>query len=134
MRTHFLNKLSIAGREKVLALEPEFDFYKAGEVSSLTIDFRTSEFPSISMTLDYTAEGRRFQLMMQLDGVRELVLPKMTPFLFLPELEIEDVKGRMMEGIRFEVVSHFERSFICACEDIVVLEFRPLSGGTPIPG
>lgn len=114
MRTHFLNQLSIMGRESVLALEPSFDFYRAKRILNLSIDFDPTaddELPSLRLVAEYVGNTRRYTLTILLESVRELLLPEMNPLLFLPELEIEDLKDRMMEGIRFEVISQFERRF-----------------------
>jgi hypothetical protein len=46
--------------------------------------------------------------------------------LFLPELEIEDVRDRMLEGIHYEAVSQFERAFTCSCRSISILAFDPI--------
>lgn len=129
MRTHFLNQLSITGRESALALEPSFDFYRAKRVLNLSIDFDPAaddELPSLRLVAEYVGNTRRYTLTMLLESVRELLLPEMNPLLFLPELEIEDLEDRMMEGIRFEVISQFERSFRCTCRNITIIDFQPL--------
>ena len=127
MRTHLLSRLEIAGREKALALELEFDFYRAKRVLKLEIDFDgDSELsPSLRLDLGYEAGPIRYKLGLLFEDVRELTLPTMTPLLFLPELEIEDVRERMMEGVRFEVISHFERAFRCTCGNMSILFFEP---------
>lgn len=129
MRTHLLNQLSIMGREAALALEPRFDFYRVKRVLNLSVDFDPAtddDLPSLRIVAEYVGDVRRYALTVLLEGVRELLLPEMTPSLFLPELEIEDVSDRMMEGIRFEVISHFEHSFRCTCRNIAIVDFRPL--------
>lgn len=128
MRTHFLSRLEIAGREKALALEPEFDFYRAKRVLRLEIDF-DGDFevsPSLRLDLGYEAGPKSYKLGLLFEDVRELALPTMAPLLFLPELEIEDVRERMMEGVRFEAISHFERAFRCTCGNISILFFEPI--------
>ncbi len=110
----------------VLSIEPNFDFYRADRVSRLVIE----SSGSVRMVLDLAYEGPRqtYDLRLAFDGIRELVLPPMSPLMFLPELELEDVSASMLEGIRFEAVSQFERRFRCACLEISVLEFRPIGG------
>lgn len=127
MRTHFLNQLPISGREKALALEPEFDFYRATKVLRLEIEFggEAETLPSLRLDLAYEAGPRRYKLGVLLEDVRELVVPTMTPMLFVSELEIEDLRERMMEGARFEMVSHFERALRCTCGNIAILFFEP---------
>jgi hypothetical protein len=119
--------MALAGRDKVLALEPNFDFYNVDRVLSLTVDFELDELPSVQLVANYSnPDGRRFRLSIQLQGVRRLVLPEISsPFLSLPELEIEQIADRGMEGIRFEVVSHLERAFQCFCRDITIVDFVP---------
>ena len=128
MRTHFLNRLMIKGREKALALEPEFDFYRAKRVLKLEIDFDgdSEALPSLRLDLNYDAGSRRhYKLGLLFEDVRELALPTMAPLLFVPELEIEDLRERMMEGVCFEAISHFERAFRCTCGNISILSFQP---------
>jgi hypothetical protein len=127
MRTHLLGHLEIAGRDIALALEPEFDFYRASPVLKLEIDFDgdSEVSPSLRIDLGYEAGQRRYKLGLLFEDIRELALPTMTPLLFLPELEIEDFRERMMEGIRFEAISHFERAFRCTCGNISILFFEP---------
>jgi hypothetical protein len=128
MRTHYLSLLAISGREKALALEPDFDFYRAKEVLKLHINFLDGdlgELPSLRLDVAYDGDSRRYELKLVFEGVRELVLPEMSPLLFIPELEIEDLRDRMMEGVHFEALSHFERAFRCTCRDIAIIEFKP---------
>ncbi|MCK8503683.1 hypothetical protein [Myxococcus fulvus] len=127
MRTHFLKQLQINGREKALALEPEFDFYRVKRVLKLELEFddEPEALPVLRLDLAYEAGPSRYKLGVLFKEVRELVLPSMPPSLFLPELEIEDLRGRMMEGARFEMISHFERAFRCTCGDITILSFEP---------
>jgi hypothetical protein len=128
MRTHYLDRLAISGREKALALEPDFDFYRAKRVLKLQIEFDGDPgiFPLLRLHLAYDGNARRYELALLFEGVRELVLPEMTPLLFVPELEIEALRDRMMEGVQFEAISHFERAFRCSCSNIAILEFQPV--------
>jgi hypothetical protein len=117
------------GREIALTLEPNFDFYRAKRILSLSIDFDPTaddDLPLLRLVAEYVGDVKHYALTVLLEGVRELLLPEMTPSLFLPELEIEDVGDRMMEGIRFEVISYFERSFRCTCRNIIIVGFQPL--------
>lgn len=127
MRTHFLNQLAINGREKALALEPDFDFYRADKVLSLEMAFarRNQALPSLWLKLEYEASSRSYELVVLLEDVRELVMPTIAPGLVLPELEIEDLRGRGMEGASFEVISHFERAFRCTCGGVSIVCFEP---------
>lgn len=131
MRTHNLSELEIQGREKVLRIEPRFDFYRIKKASAVVIDFgpRASDAgqPSLVLTTDYQTQSKVYHLTIRFDGVRELVFPEMQPFLQFAELEIEDVRDRMLEGVRFEVVSHYDRSFRCLCGGIAIVSFDPVS-------
>jgi len=126
MGTHFLKLIAISGREKALALEPEFDFYRAQTVLRLEIDFGRGfdPLPSLRLDLAYNAGSNRYKLGVLFKDVRELKLPTMTPMLEVPELEIEDIRDRMMEGIRFEAVSTFDYSFRCTCGNISILSLE----------
>ena len=121
-----MKELSLVGREKVLGVDPEFDFCRAKRVRRLELDFSNDEVPAPSLHLALECENgeNRFELTLLLGGVRELVVPHIHGPLFLPELEVEDVRARMLQGISYELVSHFDRSFRCSCSDLVVLGFE----------
>lgn len=124
MRTHYLHELPFPGRDKVLEVDPGFDFYQADRVSGLQLDFG-EENPALTMSLlARAADAAHYTLELRFSGIRELVLPEMKPLLFLPELEFEDVSDRMLEGIRYEVISHYERAFRCTCQTIVIRAFE----------
>lgn len=126
MRTHLLSRLTIPGSEMALALEPQFDFYRATKVTGVEVRFELdSGTSSLRLDLVYEASSRRYRLSLLFEQVSELSLPTMAPALYLPELEIEDVRARMMEGIRFEVISHFDRAFRCACGNLSIISFEP---------
>lgn len=131
MRTHQLSQLDVEGREKVLRLEPLFDFYRVERIRAVAIGYGEggdAEGTHLELTAEYHSEARRYMLTIRFEGVRELVLPEMRPFLWLPEMEIEDVTDRQLEETRFEVVSHFDRSFRCSCQKITVVSFDPVDG------
>jgi len=131
MRKHFLSDLEIDGREKVLRVEPHFVVYKVKRARAMAIDFEDGVNgggqPSLVLNTDYKSEPNLYNLIMRFDGIRELALPEMRPYLYLDELEIEDVRDRMLEGVRFEVVSCFDYSFRCVCQGIVIVSFDPVS-------
>ena len=128
MGTHFLSNLAILGKEKALALEPAFDFYRASKVISLSVavEDKASELPSLRLNLAYAGNKRRYELRLHFIRMRELELPKMAPELHIPELEIEDVRPRKLEGIGFEACSQLRRDFRCACADLSILSFKPI--------
>jgi hypothetical protein len=123
--------MPLSGREAALALEPGFDFYRASKILHLEIDFEDSisELPSLHLDLVYAGDSTNYRLKLLFEGVRQLQLPEMTPSLALPELEIEDIAERGMEGIRLEAVSHFDRGFRCIFGTIAIMGFQPLQEG-----
>ena len=131
MRTHWLSELEIEGREKVFPIEPHLDFHRIKMASAVVIDFGRGDSdgscPSLVLTADYHTESKAYILTMRFEGIRELVFPEMQPFLRFGELEIEDVRNRMLEGVQFEVVSHYDRSFRCLCRKIAIVGFEPVS-------
>ena len=128
MRAHNLSDLDITGREKILHAEPHFDFYRIKRARSASITFGheadDGKYPSLVLVTDYRGDSGAYELTIRFDGIRELVLPEMRPALLFTELEVEDVRGRMLEGVRFEVASHYDRSFQCLCRDIAVVNFE----------
>jgi hypothetical protein len=122
MRTHYLAQLPIVGRDMALALEPNFDFYRATRV--LKLELELDDAPSLRLEMEYV-DARRYRLALLFDGVRELRLPSMSPLLFLPELEVEDMRDRGLESIRFEAVSCFDRAFLCSCYELSIVAFDP---------
>ena len=122
MRSHFLGELEIVGREIALAVEPGLDFYRADRVLALNIAFEHEV--RVQLDLLYAGASQQYRLRLSFEGVRQLVLPEMTPLLWIPELEIEDVRASQLEGIRFEARSHLNE-FRCACASIAVLELEP---------
>lgn len=126
MRTHYLSQLQIDGRDRVLSVVPELDLYGAQRVVRLEVDFGTNETARLSVEFVYDGGGPRYRLGLRFEGVRELVLPRMSSLLQLSEIEIEDVRDRMLEGINFEVVSHFDYSFRCSCREIFVDLFEAI--------
>lgn len=127
MRTHYLKDLSLPGSDKILSQEPEFDFHRVKKVDRLSIDFGAGDRQGIvllTLTAAYRGKGINYRVTILFEDVRELVLPAMNPWFFLSELEIEDVRERMMEGICYEVVSRFDCSFRCYCRDVLIAEFE----------
>lgn len=123
---HLLRELDIAGREMVLSIEPSFDFYKIARVARVCIDFgEEDDSLSVELKAEYLVE-KKYEISILMEGVRELVLPEMRASLLFSELEIEDVRERQLEGICFEIVDQFERSFRCSCRNITILTFRQL--------
>lgn len=127
MRTHHLSELEIEGREKVLQLEPLFDFYKIRKAHRIVIDFYResldSQKPDVIITAEYKSMTSVYELIIRIEGVHELVLPDMKPFLHLTELEVEDIRDRMLEGMNFEIIAQYENDFRCLCRGIEIVSF-----------
>jgi hypothetical protein len=136
MKAHKLKDLNLEGMEQILADEPEFDFYRIGMVLTFQVTWQAGavllDCPDILLVTEYAGQRSNYELGVRLEGVRELVMPSIAPRLYLPELEIDDVRGAMLEGIRYELTSHTNFEFRCSCKNIVLLELRlntPLTGG-----
>jgi hypothetical protein len=128
MGKHLLSELEIEGRDKVLGIYPDFDFYHIKRVRSIGIDFidgTDAPQPILIMTADYRVESQSYILTIFFDRIRELSLPEMSPFMSLSELEIVDIHDRQLEGVRYEVVSQFDRSFRCLCQNVIIVDFEP---------
>jgi hypothetical protein len=129
MRTHNLLDIKIVGREKILSVEPHFDFYQIKKAHAVVIDFgqdaNDESQPSLVLKTKYRGEAMTYDLTIRFEGIRELIFPEMRPFLRFTELEVEDVSERMLEGVRFEVNSYFDYSFRCLCGEIVIVSFEP---------
>ena len=84
MRTHYLKNLAISGREKALALEPDFDFYRANKVLGIHIEFDSDlgELPSLRLSVEYRGDARRYELKLLFEGVRELSASRNVPLAF----------------------------------------------------
>jgi hypothetical protein len=124
---HKLSDIDIPGRELVLAVVPDFDFYAVRGARRVLLEFPNSSGidagSSITITLHGDVDGKRFELKLRSEGVRELVLPEMTPLFNIAELEILDLRDRQLEGIGFELSAQFDKSFRCRCNELVVLGF-----------
>lgn len=131
MRTHRLSELEIEGREKALQAEPGFDFYQIRRAHAAIIEFGEElsdvSQPSLVLTTDYQTESKAYILTIRFEGIRELVFPDMQPFLQFSEIEVEDIRDSMLEGARFEIISHYDHSFRCLCRRIVIVSFEPVS-------
>ena len=120
--THFLSKLTIAGANLALEAEPDFDFYRLGRLLEVRITFAADDerFASVLLRAEYHGKRGEYELTMVCDGVRELAIPPVHQQLSLPELEIEECSSRGLEGVHFEVVSQFDRSFRCLCAGVSI--------------
>lgn len=108
---HLLRDLAIAGREAVLKVYPNFDFYDLREVEHLEFR-RDPELAGslVELTLFHrksTPNGRA-DVVLCFKGVRKLVLPEIAPRFFLTELEIEDLSRDQLEGIRYRAFDNLD--------------------------
>lgn len=84
----------------------------------------------IDLRLSYTADDPTLELrvrtrddrvvLLQLAGVKQIRLERLTPRFWLDELQIEDVRPDQLEGIRFRVFARFDHSFTCLCSDLSI--------------
>lgn len=130
MRSHKLIDLKIKGKEKVLQLDPDFSFYDIENVSSLEICFNENEVnllkPNMLLSVNCSLNSNKYIMKILFKEITELILPDIYQILQLPELEIEDIRSRLMEDIRFEVIS-YGNSFRCLCNDIEIVDLSTVS-------
>jgi hypothetical protein len=115
---HRLADLELRGRELALAIDPAFDLYNAKRVLRLVVDLDHAS--TVTLDLEYIIGTSSYAVRVVFEGVRHLVVPPVGPGLFVNELEISDVRGSGIEGLRYEVASRFDDSFRCACRDISI--------------
>jgi hypothetical protein len=132
MRSHFLKDLPINGKESILAVQPSFDFYILRQVTR----FRWEMAPNASerspaANLELTAIYENSQpfedllIKVRCLDVRQVVLPVLGPSFFLGELEIEDVSGEQIEGVRWRVKDFGPDRFVILCKEIEMMIDSP---------
>ena len=105
MRTHFLNKLTIPGRESILSEFPNFDFYNLRHCREIILRWKGEDAgPDIALTAEYVDPGSGKITLIELtfQGVRQAELPEISSHVYLSELEIEDTSGSQLEGVRYK--------------------------------
>jgi len=132
MRTHFLKELAIPGRERALAVLPDFDFYNLGRLLRLhwesqqgkTTDDATAD---LTFTGLYEATGANgsFEVTFRCEGVTQLKLPEIHPALFVSEIEIEDLTGHGLENANFRIKSYGMTEFEVLTKRLELTECTP---------
>jgi hypothetical protein len=125
MRTHLLSKLDIEGKQKALELVSEIDFYKITKVERLCFiddsdEFDGTQYPKLHMVADFKDAESALALEFLFEDVRDVVIPEIQQSLFLTELEFEDIRDRMLDGLKFEVVDQYDKSFRFYCGNIIL--------------
>ena len=98
------------------------DTHSLHEVLELHLSY-VSDQPAMHLRVR-TADDR--EVLIQLTGLRQIGLDRLTPRLWLTEVEIEDVRADQQEGIRFRVFSRYDHSFDCLCQDFTIIDVQPV--------
>ncbi len=120
MTVHQLRKADIEGYDEVLACMPDFDLYRLGRVVRMNFhDAGSNLDESLGVTLEvcaqYIGHSKRGLVALKLSGVTSVVIPQLTPSLFLGEVEIVDVSRDQLEGVRYRVTDHGMAHFEVLC-------------------
>ncbi len=111
MRTHELLNLRIRGRDAVLAALPNFDFYGLKQVRALRVLPRKGAPDRFDLNLEivYAAGGGQHLVSLGFAQISKATLPDFSPSFYFSELEIEDLSGDQLEGIRYHAVDYGSR-------------------------
>ena len=111
MRTHELQNLRIPGRDALLAALPRFDFYGLKQVRALRVLPHQGAPDRFDLNLEvvYAAGGARHIVSLAFGRISRATLPELSPSFHFSELEIEDVSGDQLEGIRYHAVDYGSR-------------------------
>lgn len=138
MRTHFLKELAIPGRERALAVLPDFDFYHLQQLLCLRWESQRGEtadeaIADFTFTGLYEAGGApgSFEVTFRCEGVTQLKLPEIHPALFVSEIEIEDLKSHGLENANFRIKSYGMTEFEVLAARLELTECTP--HGYPAP-
>lgn len=106
MRSHSLTQLRITGQRAALEFVPDFDFHNLGRVTRVAIEWtaETGDAPELEVMGLYAdpRNERTAQVSLRFLGVRQATLPpELFPSVYLSELEIEDISGDQLEGLRY---------------------------------
>ena len=127
MRSHFLRDLSINGKESVLETLPDFDFYNLREVMSFNWSSEPntiSGFTTACLTLDAAYHNSTSDsvlgIRLRCSDLKQLRMPDLAPSFFLAEIEIEDLSGDQLEGIKYKLKDFGEGRFEVLCGNIEI--------------
>jgi hypothetical protein len=134
MRSHFLRQLPITGREAVLEVIPDFDFYALGRVVRLAIAWGSDAGDSGELTLATTYVNSQnatvAEVTLRFHGVRQAILPILAPSLYLSEVEVEDFDSDQLEGVRYRAKDFGASGFEVLANDISI-ECEAVRRATP---
>lgn len=124
MRSHLLSRFRITGGEAVLEAIPNFDFYALGRVVRLEIAWGADAGDSGELTLaavyTHSHDATVAEVTLRFHGVRQAILPEMSPSLYLSELEVEDLDGDQLEGVRYRAKDFGASGFEVLASDISI--------------
>jgi hypothetical protein len=127
MRTHFLTNLQIKGREEVLRIVPEFDFYKLRRIIRLQWDSHCNPEngtadADLILTIAYDAQSASTpQFTFRFGGVARAKLPELLPSVYLSEVEVEDLHGSQLENIRFRLKDYGQTELEIECKSVEMI-------------
>lgn len=121
-----LKKLNLPMVQEIKRAIPAFDSFNLRKVGNLSIAW--SEDCAIALSVKYIAnDSCSHEIVLALEGVRSIKIPEISGDMWLTEFNIVDVSDQQLEGIRYEVVDEFDRSFLCLCAKVAVKSVRELA-------
>jgi hypothetical protein len=129
MRTHFLNKLEIAGKEKVLHVVDNFDLYTLHRIVSFTWESQRAEIcDKLTANLTMKAECdsgplEKAEITLRFIDVASCKMPELTPLVFLGELEVEDARDSQLEGVGYIVKNYGSTELEINCRTFQIADF-----------
>jgi len=130
MRTHFLKDLAIQGKEKAAEMLQGFDFYKLQRIIRVTWESQRDENNQLaSCVLEITTayddgSAEKAEVTLRFVGVTRCRLPELVPFIFLSEIEVEDVANAQLEGVRYLIKNYGSTELEIECRNCELLTFR----------
>jgi hypothetical protein len=127
MRSHLLKDLSIRGKQPVLEKLPDFDFYNLREVTSFNWSSEPdtiSKFTTACLTLDAAYHNSErdpvFGIRLRCSDLRQLRMPELGTSFFLAEIEVEDLSGDQLEGIKYKLKDMGDSRLEVLCGNIEI--------------
>jgi hypothetical protein len=130
LRSHLLRDLSIEGREQVLAAIPNFDFYNLREISRLVwTKHHESDVAELSFSSIYSdGSTAAADIACSCSGVRLVRVPELQSSFWLSEIEVEELTGDQIEGVRYRLREFGGGCFEVLCATIKLsLQQDPLT-------
>ena len=117
MRSHFLSKLPITGKERVLEKIPNFDFYNLDHIEQINLK-RVDDGFDLELKALYKGESALIGL--RFVNVQLIKFPEMQPSFYLSELEIEDMSGSQIEGVKYRANNYGMTQFEVLSRDMEI--------------